>query len=88
MTRRYAEGTSVSVDRSMGEIRQVLRRYGAEEFSYGERLNTIGVSFIIQGIHVRISVRLPDPRTGSSPRPLPRDMSGRRSRPGKPTRMR
>ena len=62
MTRRYAEGTSVGVDRSMGEIRQVLRRYGAEEFTYGERQNTIGVSFIIQGIHVRISVRLPDPQ--------------------------
>jgi hypothetical protein len=46
----------------MGEIRQVLRRYGAEEFSYGERLNTIGVSFIIKGIHVRISFRPPDPQ--------------------------
>jgi hypothetical protein len=62
MTRRYAEGTPVGVARSMGEIQQVLRRYGADEFSYGERLNNIGVSFIIKGIHVRISVRLPDPQ--------------------------
>ena len=32
MTRRFAADTSVSMDRSIAEIRTTVRRYGANEF--------------------------------------------------------
>lgn len=35
MTRRYAEQTEVSVDRSRAEIERILQRYGASAFQYG-----------------------------------------------------
>jgi len=61
MATLYAEGTSVTVDRSMAEIRKTLARFKAEEFIYAERGDLIMVGFVIRGIQVRIQVPLPDP---------------------------
>ena len=58
---RYAEGTSVPVDRTMAEIRRTLTRFKAEEFVYGERPDTIMVGFVIKGVQMRLQVPLPDP---------------------------
>jgi hypothetical protein len=59
---RYAEKTSVPVDRSMSEIRSTLLRFKAEEFTYSERAEAIMVGFIIKGIPIRLQVPLPDPK--------------------------
>ena len=60
MNNRYAQGTSVSVDRTMAEIRRTLQRFNAEEFAYSERVDRIVVGFTIQGIPIRLTVPLPD----------------------------
>lgn len=60
MARSYAEGTSVSVDSSMAEIRAVLRRYGADEFGLVEGRNRAGVAFTFDGTPYRIDIPLPD----------------------------
>ncbi len=61
MPSKYAEGTSVSVDRSMSEIRRTLNRFGADEFMYAEKAEAIMVGFVIEGIQVRQTVPLPRP---------------------------
>lgn len=57
----YAEGTSVSVDKSRAEIERTLERYGADQFSYG-RDDTRGIAcieFRSHDRHVRFVLRLP-----------------------------
>lgn len=56
---RYAQGTEVSQDRSVAEIRATLRRFGAEAFMFGEEEGRGIVGFRMAGRHVRIQVALP-----------------------------
>ena len=59
-TRKYAEGTDVSEDRSIAEIRKELLRFGASGFMYGEEGNRRRVAFEYRGLRVRFDVTMPD----------------------------
>lgn len=55
----YAQGTSVSIDRSIGEIRQVLTKYKATGLAYAEKSDAAGVTFEMGGRRVRFTIPLP-----------------------------
>lgn len=57
---RYAEDTSVSTERSRGEIEVTLTRYGADQFMYGWDRDQAVVQFRMEGRHVRFLLPLPD----------------------------
>lgn len=54
----YAEGTTVSPEKSQAEIVGTLRRYGATGFIYGEQEGAGMVAFIAHGRQVRFVVPL------------------------------
>ena len=61
---RYAERTTVSVERSRNEIEQTLARYGAEQFMYGWSSSGAVVAFVVtiesgQKRQVRFELPLP-----------------------------
>ncbi|WLD12549.1 hypothetical protein [Planctellipticum variicoloris] len=56
---RYAETTSVPVDRSKAEIEAVLKRYGASEFLYGSKPGLAVVQFVCRDRMVRFTLPLP-----------------------------
>lgn len=56
---KYAEGTDVSTEKSMLEIQQTLKRYGATSFMFGEDGAKVKVAFAMGGRHVRLEVLLP-----------------------------
>lgn len=58
---RYAENTSVSVDRTRLEIEKILRRYGAEAFQYGWKPGLSIIEFASHGRHIRFTLPMPDP---------------------------
>jgi hypothetical protein len=58
---RYAEGTSVTEERSRAEIEQLLRRFGATGFAYGWDGNQAMVGFRASDRQVRFSLAMPEP---------------------------
>ncbi len=56
---RYARGTQVTTDRSIGEIKRIVERYGAKSFLFGSSDGQGVVGFEIHGRAVRIRVPLP-----------------------------
>ncbi len=56
---RYAADTSVSVERSKGEIEKTLTRYGADEFVSGWRDSEAVVGFKMGGRQVKFFLPLP-----------------------------
>jgi predicted DNA-binding protein len=56
---RYAEGTSVSPDRSRSEIERVLTRYGATGFGYMWQGLVAMIVFEMQGRRIRITLQMP-----------------------------
>lgn len=59
---KYAENTSVPIERSKTEIEQTLIRYGAEEFFYGTSSRGSGVGFKYKGRVIKMNVPMPDRR--------------------------
>lgn len=59
---KFAEGTSVPVERSKQEIERTLNKYGATEFVYGTRQDKAMVGFVLQSRHIRFTLPLPDPK--------------------------
>lgn len=57
---RYAAGTSVPVDRSVAQIRQLLVRFGASQFAFAVGEKTATLAFVYQGRPVRFDLPLPD----------------------------
>lgn len=57
---RYAEGTSVSSDKSRSEIERTLARYGARSFMYGWDESRAMVGFIVDDRQVRFLLPMPD----------------------------
>ncbi len=57
---RYAENTTVSVDRSRSEIERTLQRYGADSFFYGWDEDAAVIGFRMQGRHIRFKLAIPD----------------------------
>jgi hypothetical protein len=62
MTARAYETTQVPVARSQGELRDLLRKFGAQQFSFGEGADWAGVEFIHadQLVRVRCPLKPPD----------------------------
>lgn len=58
----YAKGTKVSVENSRAELEKVLRRYGADAFSYGADETHAIVAFRAQGKHVKFALNYPHAR--------------------------
>lgn len=58
---RYAEGTSVSSEKSRMEIEATLLRYGAEAFMYGWEGQRARISFRAHDRYIRFDLPLPDP---------------------------
>ena len=58
---QYAHQTTVSVEKSVAEIKRTLDRYGAEQFAYGEDSGRgiASVQFAANARHVRFVLRLP-----------------------------
>lgn len=61
MASQYAKGTEVSTDRSLAEIRNTLRRYGARQFAFAEEDGLAVIGFTAHERQVRFVLRLPDP---------------------------
>lgn len=57
---RYAESTSVSVERSLGEIQSTLQRYGARGFAYGWKETKAMIDFEMEDRRVRFVLDMPD----------------------------
>jgi hypothetical protein len=57
---QYAKETTVSKDRSLAEIEQILTRYGATGFAYGWSGNDAMVGFTVGNRMIRLVVPLPD----------------------------
>jgi hypothetical protein len=55
----YAENTTVPPERSRAEIEQVLRKYGAEAFSYGYDGERAAIAFRAHGRMLRFEVVVP-----------------------------
>jgi hypothetical protein len=60
MSKRYAEGTTVSVEKSQSEVTAILRKYGANRFGTMEDESTAFLMFEFKGLSVQIAVPLPD----------------------------
>lgn len=56
---RYADGTTVSVDRSMAEIRKVISAYKASAFATAENNNKCMVMFDMNNRRIRFVIDLP-----------------------------
>jgi hypothetical protein len=71
MAKRYAEGTSVSVEASQSEAITILKRYGAKGYMFGQSPDGAGfVAFVFRDLPVRVTVPKPvaKPYSGSGPR--------------------
>ena len=58
---RYANGTSVPIDRSKAEIERTLTRYGAEKFAYMSEQDRAQIAFQFKGRAIRMKLDLPRP---------------------------
>lgn len=55
----YAQGTEVSVDRSQGELRTILRKYGADSLAMAEMPLKAVVEFMANDRRIRFALPLP-----------------------------
>jgi len=56
---RYAQGTEVSVERSLGEVERILQRFGADSFAYQKKADSTAIAFEIRGLNVMMRVSMP-----------------------------
>ncbi len=57
---KFATETTVSVEKSLAEIRTLLKRYEAGKFGYIEEDDRVGIGFEMQNRRVRFVMPLPD----------------------------
>lgn len=62
MTARYAAGTDVPADRSIAEVRRILRNYGATGFVFAEDETRAVIGFVVHERQVRFVLPMPDPK--------------------------
>lgn len=60
MTGKYAKDTNVSCENSRAEIEKILKKYGADSFSYGWDYDRAVIYFKIKGKFIRFILTLPD----------------------------
>ena len=73
---RYASNTSVSVEKSRGEIEATLRRYGCVDFAYRTSARSAQIAFQLHERMIRFELELPD----QSAAEFTKSPSGRRKR--------
>jgi len=56
---RYAQGSSVTIDRSKGEIERTLMRFGADQYMAGQSQLMAFIMFVYRGRTIRISFDIP-----------------------------
>lgn len=56
---KYAEHTIVSPEKSLQEIRQILKRYNATKFGMIEEADGVGIGFEMRDRRVRFMITLP-----------------------------
>lgn len=61
MSARFAEGTSVTPERSQAEISETLRRYGATGFAFGWQDQRAMIAFTAHDRSIRFLLDLPGP---------------------------
>lgn len=61
---KYAATTTVSTEKTLTEIKNSLKRYGADGFASGDDsiARAAWVMFRVKGIMYRLDVKLPDPK--------------------------
>ncbi|WP_036114555.1 MULTISPECIES: hypothetical protein [Luteibacter] len=59
---KYAQGTTVSSDKSRAEIEATLRRYGATSFMYGSAPDRAVIAFEAFDRRVKFELPMPDPK--------------------------
>lgn len=59
----YAQGTTVSVDRSVAELRQILTRFGASAFAFAvdETAGIQQILFRVNARQIRMTLPIPSP---------------------------
>jgi hypothetical protein len=57
---KFAEGTTVSPDTSMLEIKKLLTKYGASKFVYGEQEGSHVIMFEMRNRRIRLTLPIPD----------------------------
>lgn len=65
MSGRFAQQTSVSVEKSLAEIKTMLGKYGAHGFAFAEQGHEAMVQFIVHDdpvLRIRLTLTLPDPQ--------------------------
>lgn len=55
----YAKGTTVPVEKTLEEIRRLLKRYGCEGFAQVEQGGRMAIQFILDGLQYRFTVDEP-----------------------------
>ena len=60
--RKFAEGTTVPAGKTRLEIEDLLKRYGAEAFIYGEQAGVGNLRFKMRGRHIMFRLKLVDER--------------------------
>jgi hypothetical protein len=55
----FAEGTTVAVSKTRGEIENLITKYGATRFAYGYIEDRAAINFVANGRLVRFTVPLP-----------------------------
>ena len=56
---RYAESTTVSAERSRGEIERILSRYGADSFLYGWEGSKAVIQFRVNDKYIQFILEMP-----------------------------
>lgn len=59
MNKRYAEGTTVPVEKSVEDLRRLAERYDADEFTYAISPRQGAVMFRLDGVPLRYDVAFP-----------------------------
>jgi len=73
---RYAEKTSVSVEKSRAEVERILHRYGCDDFAYRTNRKGATIAFSMCERMMRFDIKLPDPNdTDFTATPTGRDRS-------------
>lgn len=56
----YAENTTVSTEKSRGEIERTLQRYSADQFMYGWNQDQAIIGFRMAGRQIKFILKMPD----------------------------
>lgn len=56
---KYAENTTVDVEKTIGEVKRTLQRFGSERFAYQESPGELQIAFDIRGLSILMRIKMP-----------------------------